>query len=64
MLYVCLSHRILNKIKENTIFPILWVNEVSANKACISLKQLGPAKAHMSNKAAIITLVLPYVKDF
>lgn len=28
-------HRILNKIKEHTIIPILWLNEVSVNNVCI-----------------------------
>lgn len=45
----CLSHRILNKIKDHTIFPILWVNEVSANEAYISLKHLVQAKTGPKN---------------
>uniref|UniRef100_A0A673FKN4 Platelet glycoprotein 4 n=1 Tax=Sinocyclocheilus rhinocerous TaxID=307959 RepID=A0A673FKN4_9TELE len=51
---------ILNKIKDYTVFPILWVNEVSVNEASISLKQLGPAKVYRPNKAPIITLVFPF----
>uniref|UniRef100_A0A8C1YLM9 Platelet glycoprotein 4 n=1 Tax=Cyprinus carpio TaxID=7962 RepID=A0A8C1YLM9_CYPCA len=53
---------ILNKIKDYTVFPILWVNEVSVNKASISLKKLGPAKAYRSNKTPIITLAFTFLK--
>lgn len=59
---VFLSRRILNKIKDYTVFPILWVNEVSINKASISLKKLGPVKAYRSNKTPIITLAFTFLK--